>query len=136
MDSWTLKAYINILNYNLQVVNGYFTHFFAPVGIAPLRKRILFVLDVSGSMSFGRKIIQLKEAMTHILQELNEDDLFNIITFESTSLAWSKYMKKATPENIDAATEMVQDLTAEGGISNDLLSMIFCDNSGIHFIIS
>ena len=104
------------LFYNLQVVNGYFTHFFAPVGIVPLRKRILFVLDVSGSMSIGRKITQLKEAMTHILQELNDEDLFNIITFESTSLAWSQYMKKATPENIKAATKMVHNLMAEGGM--------------------
>ena len=100
-----------------QVVNGYFTHFFAPVGIEPLRKRILFILDVSGSMSFGRKITQLKEAMTHILKDLNEDDLFNIVTFESTSLAWSKTMKKATPENTKEATEMVQGLFAEGGMS-------------------
>lgn len=104
------------------VVNGYFTHFFAPVGIEPLRKRILFILDVSGSMSFGRKITQLKEAMTHILKDLNEDDLFNIVTFESTSLAWSKTMKKATPENTKEATEMVQGLFAEGGTNvNDAL---------------
>lgn len=98
-----------------QVVNGFFTHFFAPVGIKPLRKRILFILDISGSMSFGRKITQLKEAMTHILKDLNEEDLFNIVTFASTSFAWSETMKKATPENIDAATEMVQELLAEGG---------------------
>lgn len=68
-------------------------------------------------MSFGRKITQLKEAMTHILKDLNEDDLFNIVTFESTSLAWSKTMKKATPENTKEATEMVQGLFAEGGTS-------------------
>jgi len=43
-----------------QVVDGYFTHFFAPVGLTPLRKRILFVLDVSGSMSFSGKVAQLK----------------------------------------------------------------------------
>ena len=66
-------------------------------------------------MSFGRKITQLKEAMTHILKELNEEDLFNIITFESNSYAWSEHMRKATQENIDEATEMVQDLMAEGG---------------------
>lgn len=100
---------------DIYVVNGYFTHFFAPVGIEPLRKRILFVLDISGSMSFGRKIIQLKEAMTHILKDLKEEDLFNIITFESTSFAWSESMRKATQENINEATEMVQDLMAEGG---------------------
>lgn len=45
---------------SFQVVDGYFTHFFAPVGLTPLKKRILFVLDVSGSMSFGGKLDQMK----------------------------------------------------------------------------
>ena len=53
--------------------------------------------------------------MTHILKDLKEEDLFNIITFESTSFAWSESMRKATQENINEATEMVQDLMAEGG---------------------
>lgn len=99
---------------DIYVVDGYFTHFFAPIGLPPLRKRILFVLDVSGSMSFSRKIIQLKEAMTQILSQLNEEDLFNIITFESNSHPWKETMKKAIPANIKEATEFVQGLVAEG----------------------
>lgn len=99
----------------LQVVDGYFTHFFAPTGLQPLRKRIVFVLDISGSMSFSRKIEQLKEAMTQILRQLNEEDLFNIVTFETTSRSWSPTMKKATHDNIKQATNFVQNLIAEGG---------------------
>lgn len=96
-------------------MDGYFTHFFAPVGLKPLPKRLLFVLDVSGSMSYGRKISQLKEAMTHILSEINEGDLFNIITFESNAHSWSDSMKEANKYNIEAATLFVHELIAEGG---------------------
>ena len=61
-------------------MNGYFVHFFAPRDILPLRKHVVFVLDTSGSMS-GRRIAQLKEAMTYVLDDLKPDDYFNIIQF-------------------------------------------------------
>lgn len=64
------------------VNNGYFVHFFAPTNLPPLRKHVVFILDVSGSM-WGRKIEQLKEAMNKILGDLNSDDYLNIITFSS-----------------------------------------------------
>jgi Mg-chelatase subunit ChlD len=66
-----------------QISDGYFVHFFAPEDLPPLRKHVIFVLDVSGSMS-GRKISQLKEAMTTILSDLNQGDLFSIVTFSTS----------------------------------------------------
>lgn len=66
-----------------QLSDGYFVHFFAPEHLPPLRKHVIFVLDVSGSMS-GRKMTQLKEAMSTILGDLNQDDLFSIVPFSST----------------------------------------------------
>ncbi|WAR26465.1 ITIH4-like protein [Mya arenaria] len=107
---------------DMYIVDGYFVHFFAPVGIRPLRKRILFVLDVSGSMSFGRKIMQVKEAMTQVLTELKPEDLFNIVTFESISHAWSPTMRAATMENLVKATDYVQNLKPLGGTNvNDAM---------------
>ena len=44
----------------LQVVDGYFVHYFAPVGLPAVDKNVLFVLDTSGSMA-GTKIKQLRE---------------------------------------------------------------------------
>ena len=96
-------------------MNGYFTHFFAPVGLQPISKRILFVLDVSGSMSLEGKINQLQVAMLHILKDLKEDDLFNIIKFHSWAEPWSDKMMEATKENKEAASKMIMDLQAEGG---------------------
>lgn len=78
-----------VVEYNVQrdpaggevIVNdGYFVHFFAPHELPQLTKHVLFVLDVSGSM-MGRKIDQLKEAMTAILDELSPHDYFNVIEF-------------------------------------------------------
>lgn len=60
--------------------DGYFVHFFAPPNLPSLKKHIIFVLDVSGSMD-GRKIEQLKQAMDGILDELKPTDFFNIIEF-------------------------------------------------------
>lgn len=42
----------------LQIVNGYFVHFFAPE-LPKLPKNVVFVIDISGSMS-GRKIVQVR----------------------------------------------------------------------------
>lgn len=69
------------------VNDGYFVHFFAPKNLKPLRKHVIFVLDVSGSM-IGRKINQLKEAMMSILEDLNPGDYFNIIDFNYNAKVW------------------------------------------------
>lgn len=61
---------------------GYFVHFFAPEFLPKLRKHIVFVLDYSGSME-GRKLDQLKEAMTKILSDISDDDYFSIVIFQS-----------------------------------------------------
>ncbi|XP_034239234.1 inter-alpha-trypsin inhibitor heavy chain H4-like isoform X2 [Thrips palmi] len=71
------------------VVNdGYFVHFFSPEELKPLKKHAIFVLDVSGSMD-GRKIEQLREAMTAILDDLKEGDYFNLIAFSSDIKVWN-----------------------------------------------
>ncbi|XP_049937340.1 inter-alpha-trypsin inhibitor heavy chain H4-like [Schistocerca serialis cubense] len=67
--------------------DGYFVHFYAPAGLPPLPKHVVFVLDVSGWMR-GRKIEQLKTAMSTNLDELNADDLFSLIPFSSAVQVW------------------------------------------------
>lgn len=66
----------------LQVDEGYFVHFFAPEFLPKLRKHVVFVLDYSGSME-GRKLDQLKEAMTKILSDISDDDYFSVVIFQS-----------------------------------------------------
>jgi uncharacterized protein YegL len=69
-------------------------HFFAPAGLQPLPKHAIFVLDTSGSM-YGRKLEQLKEAMSTILADLNQADLFSIVLF-STVVQVSQFSGNAS----------------------------------------
>ncbi|XP_070594764.1 inter-alpha-trypsin inhibitor heavy chain H3-like [Erythrolamprus reginae] len=99
---------------DLQVVNGYFVHFFAPKNLERLPKNVAFVIDVSGSMH-GRKIQQAKEALTKIVEDLREEDHFNIILFESSASKWKDNLIQATPENVNQSKEFIQQIRASGG---------------------
>lgn len=68
--------------------DGYFVHFFSPSDVKPLPKQVVFVLDTSGSMYYT-KIQQLKQAMYSILGELKENDLFNVVEFNSVVKTWN-----------------------------------------------
>ncbi|XP_044736775.1 inter-alpha-trypsin inhibitor heavy chain H4-like isoform X2 [Chrysoperla carnea] len=65
---------------SMVVYDGYFVHFFAPNGLKPLNKHVIFVLDVSYSM-IGSKLQQLRRAMNYILDDLHPGDYFNLIAF-------------------------------------------------------
>merc|ERR1712038_798632 len=114
----------------VQVIDGYFVHYFTPENLPVLPKHVIFVLDVSGSM-VGEKISQLKDAMFTILDDMTEKDYFNIITFSSGTEHWSPatseygeevHAIQATKENRDAAIEFARGLDANGGTNiNDAL---------------
>ncbi|XP_049780569.1 inter-alpha-trypsin inhibitor heavy chain H4-like [Schistocerca cancellata] len=116
--------------------DGYFVHFYSPPDLPPLEKYIVFVLDVSGSMS-GHKIEQLRQAMVSILDELSPRDNFTLITFSYGSRVWwpggenetytswydrpkgpendADAVVPATPENVASAKNFVRGLQAGGG---------------------
>ncbi|XP_071961077.1 inter-alpha-trypsin inhibitor heavy chain H3-like [Antedon mediterranea] len=95
----------------LQIVNGYFVHYFSPEGLPVVRKNVVFVIDVSGSMN-GRKIQQTKEAMYTILDDMREVDFFNIVTFTDITTTWKNTLQQATYTNIQRAKKFVKSLTA------------------------
>merc|ERR1711953_546485 len=107
----------------VQVVDGYFVHFFVPENLETLPKHAIFVLDVSGSMH-GEKLQQLKDAMFTVLNDMKPEDFFNIITFSSSVSNWSpsEFTEEgsqpaipATKENKKKAISHVLDLEANGG---------------------
>uniref|UniRef100_A0A8B9PGU7 Inter-alpha-trypsin inhibitor heavy chain H3 n=1 Tax=Apteryx owenii TaxID=8824 RepID=A0A8B9PGU7_APTOW len=98
---------------NLQIVNGYFVHFFAPTNLPKLSKNVVFVIDISGSMA-GREIEQTREALLKILDDLKDDDFFNFILFGSEVRTWKETLIKATPENLDEARKFVRGIDVEG----------------------
>ncbi|CAC5406521.1 unnamed protein product [Mytilus coruscus] len=110
------------------VVDGYFVHFFAPSGMKPIPKDILFILDVSGSMT-GVKIRQQRDAMDKILQDLNEEDRFNIMEFSSQSKLWQESLVSVNSNTTHNAREFSQKMLASGGTrANDALE------KGIQFL--
>ncbi|XP_070594765.1 inter-alpha-trypsin inhibitor heavy chain H3-like [Erythrolamprus reginae] len=98
---------------NLQVVNGYFVHFFAPKNMLHLPKNIVFIIDVSISMR-GRKLEQTREALLKILEDIKEEDYINFVLFGSAVHKWKDTLIKATPENLAEARSYVQKIDIAG----------------------
>ncbi|XP_043934858.1 inter-alpha-trypsin inhibitor heavy chain H3-like isoform X2 [Protopterus annectens] len=96
----------------LQIVNGYFVHFFAPENLPRVPKNVIFVVDVSGSMR-GTKIAQTREALTKILDDVIEEDHFNFVIFSTSVSLWKTSLVKATPETLKEAKEYVASLEAQ-----------------------
>ncbi|XP_052466258.1 inter-alpha-trypsin inhibitor heavy chain H3 [Carassius gibelio] len=98
---------------DIQIVNGYFVHFFAPANLPKVPKMVVFVIDNSYSM-VGKKMSQTKEALVTILGDLPEEDYFAIIVFSTTFVVWKPHLSKATKENIKAAQEYVKTIEVIG----------------------
>ncbi|KAJ7316752.1 hypothetical protein JRQ81_002914 [Phrynocephalus forsythii] len=110
---------------DVQVVNGYFVHYFAPNQMPVFPKSVIFVIDKSGSMS-GKKIQQTREALEKILGDLNPEDHFNLVVFSSSVTEWQPSLLKATEENVELAKQYVRTISAQGAtdINDALLTAI------------
>ncbi|XP_073324182.1 inter-alpha-trypsin inhibitor heavy chain H3-like isoform X2 [Pagrus major] len=105
----------------IQIVNGYFVHFFAPADLPRVPKNVAFVIDRSGSMS-GKKIEQTRDALKAILKDLHEEDHFALILFDSNIVTWRDSLTKATKENVSQAIAYVKKLKDKGATNmNDAL---------------
>uniref|UniRef100_A0AAZ3PE76 Inter-alpha-trypsin inhibitor heavy chain H3 n=1 Tax=Oncorhynchus tshawytscha TaxID=74940 RepID=A0AAZ3PE76_ONCTS len=98
---------------DIQVMNGYFVHFFAPPDLPRVPKNVVFVIDRSGSMS-GNKMHQTREAMLTILNDLHEDDYFGIVTFDHHISTWKGSLTKATTGNVSEAKGFVKGIQHSG----------------------
>ncbi|XP_029851931.1 inter-alpha-trypsin inhibitor heavy chain H4-like [Aquila chrysaetos chrysaetos] len=110
---------------DIQIVNGYFVHYFAPHEMPVFPKNVIFLIDRSGSMA-GRKIEQTRTALLKILQDLRPEDHFSFITFNSKVAEWRSSLLPATAENMANAAGFVQTLSASGGtdINRALLTAV------------
>ncbi|XP_069331978.1 inter-alpha-trypsin inhibitor heavy chain H3 isoform X6 [Eulemur rufifrons] len=98
---------------SVQIVNGYFVHFFAPQGLPVVPKNVVFVIDVSGSMA-GRKIQQTRDALLKILDDMKEEDYLNFILFTGDVTTWREHLVQATAENLQEARAFVKTIEERG----------------------
>ncbi|MEL6316280.1 MAG: marine proteobacterial sortase target protein, partial [Pseudomonadota bacterium] len=80
----------------------------------PPAREVIFVQDVSGSMS-GQSIEQARAALEMAVRRLRPEDLFNIIVFNTEFAAFADAPLPATPANVARAVEAVRALEADGG---------------------
>ena len=79
-----------------------------------LPRDLVFILDVSGSMS-GTSIEQAKASLIQALGRLDPEDRFNIIWFNDRTERLYPRTMPATNDNIRSAISVVDKLHAEGG---------------------
>jgi len=82
--------------------------------ILNIARELVFVLDVSGSMS-GTSIKQAKSALRLALERLKPSDKFNIIWFNNEARKIFNNSRQANEYNIRYAKQFVDSLNADGG---------------------
>jgi uncharacterized protein YegL len=91
------------------ISNEYFIYFFPSETLSAFPKYIVFIIDVSGSMS-GLKLQQTKDAMINMLDSLTPEDYFNIISFAEKIYHWKEVKTQATTKMKKLAIQYVRDL--------------------------
>jgi Ca-activated chloride channel family protein len=79
-------------------------------------KDFVCVLDTSGSMS-GRKIEQAKDALRFIFQNLNDEDRFRLIAFETNVDSYFDGWRDASGSNLRDVDDFIDGISA-GGSTN------------------
>jgi Ca-activated chloride channel family protein len=84
----------------------------------PLPKDVVFVVDTSGSMA-GDKLRQAKKALAFCVENLNDDDRFEIVRFSTESEGLFEKLAAADEANRARAAEFVKGLRPLGGTALD-----------------
>jgi Ca-activated chloride channel homolog len=77
-------------------------------------KDVMIVIDKSGSMS-GQKMEQAKNAAAFIINNLNSEDRFNMVVYESSVNLFQNKMIPYSPDAIRDALAYVKTISASGG---------------------
>ncbi|MGO8691713.1 MAG: VWA domain-containing protein [Thermoguttaceae bacterium] len=82
-------------------------------GLSIQARRLIFVVDISGSME-GMRIQTLKRELVQAIQGLPGDASFNIVAFSTRVGVWQRNMLEATPANKQRAALYVSSLRPNG----------------------
>ncbi|MGK0371737.1 MAG: Ca-activated chloride channel family protein [Glaciecola sp.] len=78
------------------------------------KRNVVFIIDVSGSM-VGEAIAQAKQALAIAIQDLHEDDYFNLVAFSSDATRLWSDSQQATVASKQDALRYIYELEANGG---------------------
>jgi Ca-activated chloride channel family protein len=100
--------------------DGYFLILASPqvkaADTKPLPKTVIFVLDRSGSMA-GKKIEQARNALKTVLNNLRDEDLFNIIVYDDRVESFRAELERYNATQRAEAERFVDNIR-EGGSTN------------------
>ena len=113
---------VNLLTSKTGDDDGYFLLLASP-GVdvkekSVLPKDVVFVLDTSGSMA-GKKINQAKKALQFCIENLNDNDRFEIIRFSTEVEPLFDKLVEASRANRDKANDFIKDLKPMGATAID-----------------
>jgi Ca-activated chloride channel family protein len=108
---------LNILSYKPAGEDGFFVLLAAP-GVNVRKEQvvardIVLVMDVSGSMQ-GDKIEQARKAAHYVVDQLNPDDRFNLISFSTGVRLWAGALRDADQAARKDAHAWIDGLAANG----------------------
>ncbi len=84
----------------------------------PQPKSVIFVLDRSGSMS-GKKIDQAKKSLQFVLDNLSDNDLFNIVVYDDRVETFKPELHRYSKESRADAARFVENIHAGGSTNID-----------------
>jgi len=113
---------LDLLTYKPAGEDGYFLLLASP-GVEAKRtksvpKDVVFVLDTSGSMA-GNKLEQAKKALLFCVENLNEQDRFEVMRFSTEVEPLFDKLAAATDESRARARQFITDLKPIGGTAID-----------------
>jgi Ca-activated chloride channel family protein len=102
--------------------DGYFTLLTTPDirqnSDEPRQKSVIFVVDRSGSMN-GKKMEQARSAAKFVLDNLRENDLFNVIAYDTDVQSFRPELQRWNPTTHSEALAFVEGLFAGGSTNID-----------------
>jgi len=113
---------VNLLTYKTGNDDGYFLLLASP-GMDTKEKRVVpkdvvFVLDTSGSMT-SKKLDQARKALQFCVENLNENDRFEIVRFSTEVEPLFDKLVEANSRNRDRAEDFIKSLRPMGGTAID-----------------
>ncbi len=102
--------------------DGYFLLLASPEvkrpDVKPQAKTVVFVLDRSGSMS-GKKIEQARNALKFVLDNLRDDDMFNIVVYDDRVETFKPELQRYSKDVRAEAVRFVENIQPGGSTNID-----------------